>query len=58
MAYDARVTAKTTASVDRRLRLVAALKRQSISRVLTAILDERLPTDAELAGQITEKASA
>jgi hypothetical protein len=58
MAYDVRVAAKTTAPVDRRLRLLAALKRQSISRVLTAILDENLPSDAELAGQISEKATA
>ena len=57
MAYDVRVAAKTTAMVDRRLRLLAVLKRQSLSRVLTAVLDEALPSADELAGQLQENAS-
>jgi hypothetical protein len=54
---DVRLATTTTEAVDRRLRMLAILKRQSVSRVLTALLDQHLPPADELAGQLREKAS-
>lgn len=54
MAYDVRVATTINGSVDRRLRLFALIKRQSLSRVLTDLLDDALPPADELVSQLQE----
>jgi hypothetical protein len=41
--------------VDERLRLLALLRRQRLSRLLTDLLDTALPTAEELTGQLARR---
>lgn len=52
MDYDAPLTVKLTAAVDRRLRMLAILKGKPLNRVLDGHLDETLPPAGELASQL------
>jgi len=52
--YDKRLATRITAGVDARLRLLALLRGQCLSHVLTDLLDEALPEMAALAGQLQE----
>ena len=54
MADGVRLTTEITTPVNRRLRVLAALKRQSLSHVLTELLDKALPPAEELAGLLSE----
>lgn len=49
MAYDVRLATKITATVDRRLRMLALLRGQALSHVLVTLLDQALPPADELA---------
>jgi len=49
MAYDVRLATRTTPAVDRRLRMLALVKGQPLSHVLTGLLDRALPQADELA---------
>jgi hypothetical protein len=49
MAYDVRLATRITETVDRRLRMLALVKGQPLSHVLTGLLDETLPQADELA---------
>lgn len=49
MAYDTRLATRITSTVDRRLRMLALVKKQSLSHVLVGLLDEALPPADELA---------
>ena len=53
MAYDARLATRITSAVDRRLRMLAVAKRQSLSHVLDSVLDEALPAAGELASLLS-----
>jgi hypothetical protein len=50
--YNARLATRITAGVDARLRQLALLHRQRINRTLDELLDQTLPTSAELTGQL------
>jgi hypothetical protein len=52
MAYDARLATRITSAVDRRLRMLALVRGQSLSHVLDGLLDEALPPADELASQL------
>ena len=52
MAYDVPLTTRTTATVDRRLRMLALVKSQPLSHVLTGLLDQVLPSADELASML------
>lgn len=52
MAYDARLATRITSAVDRRLRMLALVKSQSLSHVLDSLLDQALPAADELASQL------
>lgn len=52
MSYGVRLITTTTAAVDQRLRLLALITRQPVSRVLTTALDQALPSAAELTAQL------
>lgn len=52
MAYDARLATRITSAVDRRLRMLALVKSQSLSHVLDSLLDQALPPADELASQL------
>lgn len=54
MAYDVRLATRITPAVDRRLRMLALIHRQSLSCVLTALLDQALPPADELAARLHE----
>lgn len=58
MAYDVRLATRITGAVDRRLRMLALVRRQPLSHVLTTLLDQALPPVEELAGELKEKACA
>lgn len=58
MQGDVKLATWLNPGVAQRLRLTAVLRRTRVSHLLTAILDEALPSDDELAGQIQGKASA
>lgn len=47
--YDVRLATRITDPVDRRLRMFALVKRQSLSHVLVTLLDQVLPPADELA---------
>lgn len=47
--FDARLATRITGDVRRRLKLAAVVAGTSISATLTEVLDEALPTQAELA---------
>ena len=49
MAYDARLATRITNPVDLRLRMLALLRGQPLSRVLDSVLDQALPPADELA---------
>ena len=49
MAYDARLATRLSVGVDRRLRMMALVKGESLSSVLDGLLDQVLPSAAELA---------
>jgi hypothetical protein len=53
MAYDVRLATRITAAVDRRLRMLALVKGEALSHVLTGLLDEALPPADELASRLT-----
>ena len=48
MAYDVTLATRITASVDRRLRMLALVRRQPLNSVLTGLLDKALPSADEL----------
>ena len=56
-AYDARLGTRITDPVARRLRLLVLVRRQPLNRVLTELLDEALPTLAELTDQLKRQGS-
>ena len=49
MPYDVRLATRITTSVDRRLRMLALIKSEALSHVLTGLLDQALPSADELA---------
>jgi len=56
-AYDARLGTRITYPVARRLRLLVVVRRQPLNRVLTDLLDQALPTLAELTDQLKRQGS-
>ena len=50
--YDARLDTRITAGVDRRLRMKALADGVPLNRVLVRLLDEHLPSAAELAATL------
>lgn len=48
-AYNVRLATKISATVDRRLRMLALVKGQPLNHVLVSLLDQHLPTAGELA---------
>jgi hypothetical protein len=58
MAGEVPLTTRITPSVDRRLRMLALIQRRHLNDVLTSLLDQALPSAAELAGQLHESPSA
>ena len=56
---EARLDARITPAVDRRLRMLALIERQPLSRVLSGVLDKALPQADELAALLAcEEAGA
>src|SRR6266702_3590441 len=55
MAYDVRLATRITATVDHRLRMLALIQRQSLSHVLSVLLDQALPPADELASLLKEQ---
>jgi len=51
-AYDARLGIRLSEPVARRLRLLAMLRQQPLNRVLSDLLDEHLPSLAQLTEQL------
>jgi len=51
-AYDARLGTRLSEPVARRLRLLAMVRQQPLNRVLSDLLDEHLPSLAELTEQL------
>lgn len=56
-AYDARLGTRISDPVARRLRLLVVVRRQPLNRVLTDLLDQALPTLAELTDQLKRQGS-
>ena len=54
MAYDTRLATRIPRAVDQRLRLLAVLVRKPLAHVLSDVLSEALPTDAELAARLQQ----
>ena len=54
MADEVRLATRIASDVDRRLRMLALVRRQRLSHLLTALLDQSLPPADELAGQLGE----
>lgn len=54
MAYDVRFGTRLTGEVDRRLRMLALVKGESLSHVLVGLLDQVLPSAEELASLLAE----
>jgi hypothetical protein len=52
MAYDVRLATRITTPVDRRLRMLALIRRQPLSYVLVGLLDQALPSADELAAAL------
>ena len=52
MVYDVRLATRLTTAVDRRLRMLALVKGQSLSHVLVTVLDQHLPPADELASML------
>jgi len=53
VTFDARLATRVTGDVRRRLKIAARVRDLTISALLTEVLDQGLPTDAELADQMT-----
>jgi hypothetical protein len=56
-AYGARLGTRISNPVARRLRLLVVVRRQPLNRVLTDLLDQALPTLAELTDQLKRQGS-
>jgi hypothetical protein len=56
--FTARLNTRIPPELDQRLRTFAVLRRQSVARVLSDLLDRHLPTDFELAGGVCNKTEA
>jgi hypothetical protein len=56
-AYDARLGTRITGPVARRLRLLVLVRRQPLNRVLTDLLDQTLPSLAELTDKLKVQGS-
>jgi hypothetical protein len=54
VAYDTRFATRIPRAVDQRLRLFAVLVRRPLAHVLSDVLSQALPTDAELAAQLQQ----
>lgn len=50
--YDVQLGTRLTASVNRRLRLFAAVKGERLSHLLDSLLDQHLPSADELAAML------
>jgi hypothetical protein len=55
--YTARLATRIKPATSRRLRLAAAVEGQNLGQLLDGVLNEHLPSDAELAAQIAKGAS-
>jgi hypothetical protein len=58
MACDVRLATTIDPAVDRRLRMLALVRRQSLRDVLSEQLDQVLPSAGELAGQLAPSQEA
>jgi len=56
-SYDARLGTRISGPVARRLRLLVLVRRQPLNRVLSELLDQTLPSLAELTDQLKEQGS-
>jgi hypothetical protein len=56
--YDTRLATRVTSGVDQRLRQLALARRQRLCHVLDELLDEALPTRAELAAHLIQEEGA
>ena len=56
-AYGARLGTRITDPVARRLRLLVLVRRQPLNRVLTDLLDQTLPSLADLTEQLRRQGS-
>lgn len=56
-AYDSRLGTRLADPVARRLRLLAMVRQQPLNRVLSDLLDECLPSLAELTAQLNGQAT-
>jgi hypothetical protein len=56
--YTVRLATRIRATTNRRLRLAAAVEGQHIGELLDGVLDRHLPSDAELAAQISGRGAA
>lgn len=54
MVYDVRLATKISATVDRRLRMLALVRSQPLSHVLVSLLDQALPPADELASLLSD----
>lgn len=50
--YDTRLGTRTSADVDRRLRLAAVVSRRTVADLVTDALDRTLPSTSELVAQL------
>jgi hypothetical protein len=57
VAYDTRLATRIPRAVDQRLRLFAVLVRKPLAHVLSDVLAQALPTDAELAARLGQRGS-
>lgn len=57
VAYDTRLATRIPRAVDQRLRLFAVLVRKPLAHVLSDVLAQALPTDAELAARLRQRGS-
>jgi hypothetical protein len=58
VAYDTRLATRIPRAVDQRLRLFAVLVRKPLAHVLSDVLSQALPTDAELADRLQRRGEA
>ena len=56
-SYDARLGTRISGPVARRLRLLVLVRRQPLNRVLSELLDQTLPSLAELTDQLKGQGS-
>lgn len=52
--YDTRLATRIPRAIDQRLRLFAVLVRKPLAHVLSDVLADALPTDAELAARLQQ----